>query len=382
MKIQTLAFFPWLELKEQLDTPYFKTVAYRKDVAPGPGPEQAVIQDMLSPYKNAGRSVASCTLLLLKDQELLEEFSEKARKEAFIYAELIAFCGLSNRTFFNTVQIGYVNRDDFTFYIQSRQEDSGAVVINSRRRDGNKTSIFSRDVLNFPRPAHLGTNFPVDIDRDLLHSLIAAQETAEWERYWEAIIGFGRSNTDNPSISDEAEIVLMIGAFQRLCDVDHSVDKILPVLSQIIPPRNPIPPSSCKRFTDDKDLLQKYCRSNSMLEAWMRDFFAIRGQKGHGRIEIPFKTAWASHEHLLLGSFLFPLLLKSILATEGHYKLSTQDKSELDLFEELAAARLFEVNRKEGEGEIWPWNDIHESAFFRRLGEEAYDEINKSRTPS
>lgn len=61
-----------------------------------------------------------------------------------------------------------------------------------------------------------------------------------------------------------------------------------------------------------------------------------------------------AQEHLLLGAYSFPLLVKIILG-EKYYSLSEDDVDDIELFEQLADVNLFKKSKK---SEQWEWNKI------------------------
>jgi hypothetical protein len=71
-------------------------------------------------------------------------------------------------------------------------------------------------------------------------------------------------------------------------------------------------------------------------EAWIRDFFRVRNDHAHGRREGRYPSVSSRAEHLLLGAFAFPLLVKSLLSQGGHYTLTDDDQLHTDALEHLA----------------------------------------------
>jgi hypothetical protein len=94
-------------------------------------------------------------------------------------------------------------------------------------------------------------------------------------------------------------------------------------------------------------------------------------------------------EHLLLGAYAFPLLVKSLLSSEHRYQLTEADQKAIDLFEWRARASghlLERVERKDRHSDL-RWNlleldFIHEQGrlaleeFFRREAAKGDSEVH------
>ncbi len=70
----------------------------------------------------------------------------------------------------------------------------------------------------------------------------------------------------------------------------------------------------------------------------MEDLYALRGSVGHGFSEAASKSIWSAKEHLLLAAHIFPLLVKLTLHQAGKWRLSSDDKLALELFDLFLAS--------------------------------------------
>jgi hypothetical protein len=68
----------------------------------------------------------------------------------------------------------------------------------------------------------------------------------------------------------------------------------------------------------------------------MREFYCIRGAFAHGKLNPRQPMAWKPHEHLLLATVAFPLVVKSLLAKAGVFTLTDDDDAQIACFERLA----------------------------------------------
>jgi hypothetical protein len=68
----------------------------------------------------------------------------------------------------------------------------------------------------------------------------------------------------------------------------------------------------------------------------MREFYRIRGNFAHGKLDTQQPAAWNPLEHLVLATIAFPLLVKSLLNKACECKLANDDRTQIDVFENLA----------------------------------------------
>ena len=74
---------------------------------------------------------------------------------------------------------------------------------------------------------------------------------------------------------------------------------------------------------------------------WMREFYRIRGDFAHGKLNSEQPTVWNEPEHLVLATIAFPLIVKCLLSNVGLYELRDNDVAQIDAFEELADTTKF-----------------------------------------
>jgi hypothetical protein len=94
----------------------------------------------------------------------------------------------------------------------------------------------------------------------------------------------------------------------------------------------------------------------------MREFYGVRGDFAHGKLDTRRPTAWRPHEHLLLATVAFPLVVKSLLAKSGDFALTHDDEAQIACFEKLAATPDFFADPPDAE-------DSGDSHWTRMLSE-------------
>lgn len=155
------------------------------------------------------------------------------------------------------------------------------------------------------------------------------------------------------AITEHTELVLLVSAFERLLKCDHGKeDELANKFSQMLVPSSEIAPNACARLAVGQTL-DRFRKSGSVRDMWIRDFFRLRGNMAHGKITSPSPQVWLTPVHLLLGSYVFPLLVKTMLQQEKIYQMGENDQFDIDVFEPLASEDLFNSNHKRGDEYVW-----------------------------
>lgn len=368
-----LAFFPWIDLENEIAIGDYRLVPYIRGRLPAaPDSElQATLDGILEPYKAGNYPIRKATLLQIGDGELTRELDDDQCADAFQFAEIVAISGLAARKYFTRGLEWYWNRDQFYFVIRAFTEAGKGTLIVIRRRDGNTNMLVTAEAYRVQPRLHVLAG-RVKLDVCFAKALLDSRASDEWERYWDSIINFNLANTDSADMRMEVEAVFTIAAFERLLgcrrgDEDDLAGRFIRVLK----PKTALAPSSCPRLSDPATP-DSLARRASVREAWIRDFFRGRGNYAHGTLEPKHSAVWSLREHLLLSSYAYPLTLKSLLAKDGRYVVSEDDQFDIDLFEALMGEDLFaEVEDLASS----PWNDVRDGAYFRRLAERAANAI-------
>jgi len=355
-----LAFFPWLRLntrKLKLKIGDIILLRFdRKNRLPFRCVRgvQGICDKVLESYiSENGSPVAECSLVSLRGKKILEDIEEKEINYLYSVVEVITFSGLAKRELFSSTGLGYCNTDDFAFFVHrfSNNDDPSLRAITSRRRDGSTTSFATPGVHKIKKPFHTNpySFFGVELDTTLAQALLEAQERLQvetWLRYSDAIFNFNRANTDSPAISEHQEVVMTIGAFQRLLDSGHKENELVRKFQGIFQPSKDLDTKSSRRIGN----CDRHGKDMTLRETWLRDFCHMRADYAHGRTKSNRPSLWTAREHLLLGSYIFPLLVKCLLSNDGLYKLTSSDGCGINAFEKLADSDFF--------GDRKQWNQI------------------------
>lgn len=333
-----LAFFPWLKIKNNFDVEDFKLTRFNvleKDSFKDKF--QNTCERVIEPYyTNIGDPINECTLIFLNNKNIFEDFADDEIESLFSFVEILTFSGLSEREFFN---YSYCNSSDFNFIIQGFDENLEGVTIVTRRRDGQTKNFIDINSYKVIMPFYVNNNM-VEIDNALIKSLLNAKKDLreKWINFSDAIFFFNKANTDSSQITEHQEAVMMIGAFQRIlmCKTAKK-EELIANFKYSFMPKKDLDISKSKRIINSK----YDNKVGSLREAWLDDFYQLRGDYAHGKKETKKQMVWNVKEHLLLGSYIFPLLVKLSLNKSKYYNLSEEDFYNIELFEQLAEAELF-----------------------------------------
>lgn len=380
--VGSLAFFPWLSIRQAISTLEFELVPYERGTRPG-GPEsglQRILDTILEPYVETNNApIRQASLLRLAGHDFTDNLTEPEVEKLFTISELVAFSGLAKREFFG---FNYANCHHFTFIVQTFEDPFSGVTITSRRRDGLNSALVARDALRVARPFHASPNLlPIGLDFPLLQALLSIMGDSVSLSYWEPILLFNRANTDSDQAPEHAEAVFLIAAFQGLLECRYSNENgLAESFSRVFQPAEPVETAECDRLQRQTRQLP---RAGSVREMWIRDFFRVRGELAHGLTAPRYPSIWSLREHLLLASYVFPRLVKLCLANNGFYTLSDDDRLDIDVFEPLACCEnLFaEVEGDEDDPGGWPWNRIREEGMWHQATRKALAHLS-SKSPN
>ncbi|MFA6170173.1 MAG: hypothetical protein WCW67_04980 [Candidatus Margulisiibacteriota bacterium] len=359
------AFFPWLKIDDEIEFDDFNIVPAKSVTSANHGSKNS-IDFVLKPYINhQGLPINEAVFLFLKIKDLFKDLDEGERAYLFLIAEILAFCSLSSRSYFGISN--YCNRDNFTLIIQSFDGTNGFTV-NTRRRDGHSISSYSGNTFSAKAPFHVDLNYTLFFDENLAKALFNAEKNMsenKWQNIYAAIFNYNHSNTDDYQISEQQELVMLLGAFQRLLDCSSAkADELAKAfLAKTIP-------SEEIKICISKKLSTKTHNYRSLREAWIKDAYALRGQYAHGKHKTQMHTYWNRQEHLLLGAFVFPLLLKIVLSKENFYEITDYDKTNINAFESLLDADIFNPPKDQKNSLDWEWNRILNNSYESKYAKE------------
>ncbi|MBW7996182.1 MAG: hypothetical protein FVQ81_06360 [Candidatus Glassbacteria bacterium] len=375
--MNALCFFPWFALDDEITIGKYRLIPYKRVTLPAgrDNEKQKILDSVLSHYYAIlNKPINEATLVLLDGKELLEQLNQEDTDSIFVFAELFAFSNLSKRSFFGMPQFDYCNRDLFRVMITHFKDATGGYNLTQRRRDGTTSTLYSKDAFKVFKSKHIFKPMAIQFDSRLLESLTNAQTNLaqnHWACIYESIVNFNFANTDSLEITEAVEVVFTIGAFERLlCNSKGKINDLAKAFTKVLTTNNVIMPKDVQRFADNVDPKKLY-KSTSVRDLWIRDFYSLRNNLAHGKIEHGYNSIWVLKDHLLLSSYIFPLLVKATLTEHQLYTFTEEDRFQIDVFESLACEEHCipkEINTTEDDSieAEQPWQRIISKAYFER----------------
>jgi hypothetical protein len=331
----TLLFMPWCTLDKPYDVGEIEILPFERNAAFAEC-DEAVLRNLnliLACYKTLqGEPVQQLAIIRVKGRSPIEDVSDDQIAVAYDLLSLVTFASLATRELFNPIG-AYCNSDSFSMYVQ-KFEGADHTALTTRRREGSNIAVWPIDGVAMVAPPHCDTSKAFSLDEALLAALLEKLGQAnpnEWSRWQNSISCFNQANTDSEGIRPQTEWVLLCGALQHLLGAGSKDKAVAMAFNSALTPKTEILIGNANRrlatWTDE---------TKSLRYAWMKEFYGIRGDFAHGRLNTQRPTAWSLHEHLVLGSLAFPLIAKTLLRRSGHYEFSRDDEVQQNSFESLA----------------------------------------------
>ena len=235
------------------------------------------------------RPVNLATIVHLEGKAYTADLDETERNELFVFSQVVAFGGLAAREFCSYGR--YCNAADFNFVIQGFRDEPNGTFFDVRRRDGYRSVRVTADAYQVQAPSQMSFDRPIRIDIALIRALMSARGTPVWDRIFEAIGPFLRANTDSPEITEQTEVVEMVGAFEKALGV-WSSDKLKREFRRHFRPTKDITPRDAPRIPPARR------NGPSVRSFWIADFYELRNAHAHGSQAPPSGLVSDRVEHL------------------------------------------------------------------------------------
>jgi hypothetical protein len=153
---------------------------------------------------------------------------------------------------------------------------------------------------------------------------------------------------------ERSEMILMRVAFETLLDSTHETGDLRQRFRGHFQGEVPEPPVWSAGQLDETRWRARWPKNvERPLDAWLQDFCAARNSAAHGPRGTREPPLWQRHNHLLLSSWLFPLMVKKTLATEDLYQLSPEDEAARRSFEKFLGHDLLSYVDEDGRSLWW-----------------------------
>ena len=370
-----LFFLPWTSVAEELRIAGMRLIPYARGRLPGElmGISQQVLDSVLGNYGDRGRGaqpaqpIHRAAFLLWRDDAPGLEVSDSQIQQRLVEGSYFAFSAMASRRLCSTFE--YYNSDTLQIVAQRFDAHSPAhSCITTRRRDGGTQNMLAGGGgLKFIQPYHVDNSARISVDVPLLEALLRLPDGELKQRIDEAIVAFLRANTDATSMDERSELILMRIAFDTLLAASH--DK--PAFRRAVTAHFdevPNPPIWHKGSLGEATWREHWNSPiGRPLDAWVHDFSAARNAAAHASNTTQKGSLWPRHNHLLFASWLLPLIVKKLLAHEGLYELSDEDKVARAGFEVFLAHDLLALADKKSE--ILGWQKAEAELFLPLFAE-------------
>lgn len=334
--MSTLQFMPWCPLSEKYQAGDITIVPFVTDEHSEHLDKLTAshAKTILASYRNIeGYPVRNAAVIQYGSKPILSDLSDDEIGITQDCLAIVSFSGLASRAYFDLLG-PYCNADCFIFYGQKFQGDPTFSGITSRRLEGRTVDGRSLNKLLFSIPVHASSITEITLDEGLLSSLVdysRSSSCAEWARWQNAIACFNQANTDSNTVSKQVEWVLLCSAFERLLNAKSNAKDVAHKFTDVFKPNGELLIGSAKRKLPNWNTPTKPLRY-----LWLREFYGVRGDFGHGKLQTRRAMAWDLYEHPVLAKIAFPLLAKCLLAQSGKYTLTEEDHAQIDAFEHFA----------------------------------------------
>ena len=333
--IPQLAFFPWIELECDIDVGGYSLKRFKRERLPEADVEsRATLDSVLAPYRDLlGHPVKTAVILTAHGRGLTDDLSGQNRADLFLFAELFAFAALAAREFFSG---DYFTRDHLRLAIQAFTDPQGGASMEMRRRDGVQWSSVTGDYYRVQVPAHVSPGGQlIKPDLDLLNALLELRERLEsraWSGLYQGIVLFNQANSDAPDMSPDTELVLTCSAIEQVLGITSRQDqRQFPAkFAEAWHPDREVPQSEWQEPPTNRPWTEDTLRA-----CWASDLKICRGNLAHGHPEYALQSPWTVRQHLLLTSFIVPLLVKQVLSEMDVYTLTDEDERDINALEPL-----------------------------------------------
>jgi hypothetical protein len=330
-----LMFMPWCAIDNACQLGEISILPFERHAAINGLDDlaQCRVNTIIAAYRDiAGSPVQKAAIVRYGVKSPIADLSDEEVDAAYDLVALVCFAGLANREY-SRPGGAYCNSDCFALHLQKFNK-ADYTALTTRRREGRTMDAWRIEELSITVPTHCHTAKKVPLDTGLLNGIVAHRSQSapdEWARWQNAISCFNWANTDSDNIRQQVEWVLLCSAFEHLLGADSKAKDVADKFAKAVVPAAELSAKGSSRLSG------RPCNgAESMRYEWMREFYGVRGDFAHGKLNTQRPVAWNPLEHLVLATIAFPLLVRSFLKKAGRYELSDSDQAQIDVFEKFA----------------------------------------------
>lgn len=365
-----VSFLPWCRVNKTYDLGQIKISPFQRH-KPIEGIDEAAqcrVNTILGTYKTIkGEPIDSAALVRYEEKSFIDDLSKAERETIHELAALACFSALAKREYFNPLG-PYCNSECFALYFQ-KFDSADFITLATRRRDGKTWSSWPIDDIAITVPVHCHTVSEVHLDEGLLRALVAHRtqsREAEWATWQNAISCFNQANTDSEAVRFQVEWVLLCSAFEHILGAKSKYSDVARKFADAMAPSSSVLMRNAERRSD-----QWTGGDEPLRYEWMREFYRIRGDFAHGKLQTGQPAMWNPSEHLVLAAIAFPLLVRCLLKENGGYEFTDNDLAQIDAFEGCADQQFLDLPADQSNSLDSVWsrcvNDAKFEASMKRI---------------
>jgi len=371
-KVNTAVLLPWLKLGCDLQMgKYFFLRWPREDSKFGEFAQS--LNSICGMYKYIDGGVESPQTIITDNSHPRFERVEVQERQAFQEVVTILTTSLIGENEFFSNFGNYVNSSLTELHFQNFSLGEDLVAFTSYKRDGYTTDMgyeFSEITVSVPPGCRTRTECK-GIDQAWLDALGKTLEknTSLDRLIIEASNLFCQANTDSPNVLQTTEVVMLANAFDRLFPSANGRYKLSEAISKELDKWVTISMKDSKRMAERQIVpsqIDSKCTGEwDIIRSWILELYVLRNSYVHGEDITQHKWGWTPNEHLLMGAYVFPLLLKVLISKEKRYELTEEDVYKL-----LAIDGLLDLNEfydKKNHKSLWR-EKLNEVRLHTRLG--------------
>jgi len=341
-----VAFFPWLRLKEPIVLEPLTFVPFRDRngrMHPTLADLETALNDIMSGYVDErGRPITNCVVVTHAQRTPQWDLADEDHDRVSRSAQILSVAAIAKNDY-NTNIGCYANASVFQFFRQRFSIPVDYIAIGTRRRDGSTMDGgYRHGDIKFSVPLQANSFGHACVDIPLAEAILRASTagSAVGSRILPALTFFNLANTDSDVMQQEAEIILMGSAFEQLLGVDASARAISQAVGDLLQHYGSI--TVAQAMTSRTSILVD-AKWKAAQEAWYvhrkwtEEFYQLRNEYTHGGTVTWRSWGWYPLEHAVMAAFMFPLLLKLLLAKEGYYALTEEDEGGMATIDKLLA---------------------------------------------
>jgi hypothetical protein len=336
-RTRTISFLPWLRISAPVSigrftfTPFLddddQTTAALREIGDA-------VRTVLSGYVDLrGTALRNCVMILNSELTPSWDLPPSSLGDARWAAVQLFLVTFSMNEYFEQVR-QYANSSMFTVYHQSFTLPIDFIAVNSRRRDGSlMIGGYRHGEMKFTVPVYADTTGEFRLlDSDLLAALerAASAGSTVLSRLRPALSFLSLASTDSDAMSQDAEIILMISAYEQLLAPSETGARHLALaLSLLLERFGSVSVDSALKNRPGIEVNAKYEKEQRgwpVHRKWMEELYQLRNAYAHGDATNSRTWGWLPLEHLVMAALVFPLSVKLLLEAEGHYRMTRRDE--------------------------------------------------------